>query len=97
MLPIEAIAAELIRARAEIEAEYPIRLIGVFGSVARGEVREGSDIDVLATELPGLTLLDLGAVERRLGERVGAKVDLILEGGLKPSAKQSVMADLRPL
>jgi len=95
MLSIETITMELARARAEIEAEYPIRLIGVFGSAARGTAREGSDVDVLATERPGLTLVDMGAIERRLGQCVGANVDLVLEGGLKPVAKRSAMSDLR--
>src|SRR5947208_12268690 len=97
MLPIETITAELGKARAEIEARYPIRLIGVFGSAARGATREGSDVDVLAQDLPGLTLVDMAAIERRLAKFVGTSVDLVLEGGLRPLSKLSVMADLRRL
>lgn len=56
-----------------------IRRLSLFGSVARGEAGANSDVDLLAEFDPEarIGLFELGALERRLGELVGRKVDLL--------------------
>jgi hypothetical protein len=83
--------------RPSVEDRYPIRLLGLVGSAARGEMREDSDIDVLAESLPGLTLFKLGAVSNILEDALGRHVDILLADGLKPRILEDVRRDLRPL
>ena len=67
--------------------------VRVFGSVATGQDRQGSDIDLLFTMNQPLSLLELGALERRIGELVGAPVDLVPEEALRPDLRQRVLAE----
>lgn len=88
-------AIETIRAH-----EGELRALGVagctlFGSVARGDARPGSDIDV-AVRLDAarrVTLFDLAEVNHRLEAMLGTRVDLVSEGGLKPHFKARIAAD----
>lgn len=80
----DEIVATLRRERAMLSFRYPIHRIALFGSWARGEAREDSDVDVLV-EVDGsigLRFVDLAAdLERALGRRV----DLVSRRAVKPS------------
>lgn len=54
--------------------------IRVFGSVARGDARPGSDIDLLIDVKPGTGLLELGAIEDELTAALGRRIDVITSG-----------------
>lgn len=54
----------------------------MFGSVARGEADESSDIDLLVDFEPGRTLFDQSRLERELEELLGVDVDVISSGAL---------------
>lgn len=58
------------------------RSIAVFGSVARGEDTEASDVDFLVEFDPTSSLLDLIHLEEALGTLLGTRVDVISVGGL---------------
>ena len=75
-------------------AAHGIRNLRVFGSVARGEDRPDSDVDLLADLPPGLSLFGLGRVEAELGDILGTRVDLIPAGDLKPGVRARVQRDL---
>ena len=53
--------------------------VDLFGSVARGEARSGSDVDLLVDFLPGndVGLFEMGALKEDLEERLGCRVDLV--------------------
>ena len=80
--------------------EAELRAMGVsglslFGSVARGEARPDSDVDV-AVRLDAarrVTLFGLAEVNHRLEAMLGTRVDLVSEGGLKPRFKARIAAD----
>lgn len=59
-----------------IAAEHGASNIRIFGSVARGEAKPYSDIDVLVDFQPGRNLLDLGALQMDLQELFGRPVDV---------------------
>jgi len=63
----------------EIASRHGIRNIRVFGSVARGESTESSDLDLLVDLEPGRTLLDLGSMLLDLEELLGCRVDALTE------------------
>jgi uncharacterized protein len=75
-------------------AAYGVQNLRVFGSVARGEDRPDSDVDLLADLPTGLSLFGLGRVEADLEAILGARVDLIPAGDLKPGVRARVKPDL---
>ena len=69
----------------------------VFGSAARGEDKDDSDLDLLVDALPGTTLFDLGDLHHAIEELLGIKVDLKTPGDLPVQFRQKVVADARPI
>jgi uncharacterized protein len=78
-------------------AAYGLRNLRVFGSVARGEDRPDSDVDLLADLPPGLSLFGLGRAEADLEAILGTRVDLVPAAGLKPGVQEHIEDDLIPL
>ena len=94
------LAMELRRRAGDIRrvvAESGGSHVRVFGSVATGQDRPESDIDLLFTMNHALSLLELGALERRIGELVGTPVDLVPEQALRPDLRSRVLAEAGPL
>jgi uncharacterized protein len=75
-------------------AAYGIQNLRVFGSVARGEDRPDSDVDLLADLPPGLGLFGLGRAEADLEAILGTRVELIPAADLKPGVRERVEHDL---
>lgn len=78
--------------------EQPLRERGLsslalFGSVARGEARPDSDIDVLVDVAPNirLSLVDLVAVKNFLEDRLGRRIDVVTKEGLDPGVRDRVL------
>lgn len=74
-----------------------VKRIGVFGSVARGDANEESDIDLIVEFSQRMSLLHFAALERRLSEAMGRKVDLLTEAAISPYLRQQIMDDLQIL
>jgi uncharacterized protein len=70
-----------------------IRNIRVFGSVARGDEHQGSDIDLLVDVDDGVGLVALAGVARELGDLLGAPVDVVPANSLKRAIRANVLAD----
>lgn len=79
--------------------EQPISYAGVFGSFARGEEDQDSDIDILIRLKPNNTfsLFDLVGLQSELTDRIGRKVDLFTENGIDKYIRKYVMRDLRTI
>ncbi|MBR0274768.1 MAG: nucleotidyltransferase family protein [Prevotella sp.] len=82
-------------------AEYfktqPVLKAWLFGSYARGEEREDSDVDLLVKfdrSIP-IGLFAYLRIHRELEEKLGRKVDLVEEGTLRPAAQSTANRDLR--
>ena len=72
----------------------PIK-IGIFGSVARGEDSEQSDIDILYQLKDSIGIFNLVRMKDDLEERLNKKVDLVSERYLHPKLKPDIMNDLK--
>ncbi len=79
-------------ARQDLESRYPVTRIALFGSYARGEQREDSDVDILVDVEPsiGLRLVSLADELERL---LGVHVQLVTSRAIKPAAKPLVEAE----
>ena len=75
----------------QIAAKRGARNVRVFGSVARGEADDQSDIDFLVDMEPGRSLLDLGGLLMDLQDLLGRNVDVVTERGLKPRIRERVL------
>lgn len=71
--------------------------IRVFGSVARGEAGENSDIDFLIRTLPNCGLLKIGGFYVGLEDLLNCKVDVVNENSISPYLKDSILASAKPL
>ena len=78
-------------------AKYGARNVRVFGSVARGEADDTSDIDLLVELEPGRSLLDLGGLQYELERVLGHRVDVVTERGLKERVRLRVLKEAVPL
>ena len=69
----------------------------VFGSVARGEATESSDIDFLVEFEKGRTLVDLAGLRLDLCEILDRDVDVATRGSLHPKLRDAILRDLVPV
>jgi uncharacterized protein len=81
----------------DIAARHGARNIRVFGSVARGDNRSDSDVDLLVDVEPGRTLLDVTALEQDLQELLGRRVDVLTKASLSPYLQQRILAEAASL
>lgn len=87
----------LIESRREqvlaLAARRGITSIKVFGSMARGDGNEESDVDLLVTLAPDASGLALGGLVVDAQELLGRRIDVITEAGLHPAMRVRVLAD----
>ncbi|MGH2494948.1 MAG: nucleotidyltransferase family protein [Ktedonobacteraceae bacterium] len=67
--------------------------VRIFGSVARGEADEKSDIDILVDLEPGRSLFDLGGLLMDLQDLLGHRVDVVTERGLRERIRDRILKE----
>ena len=96
-MPIE----ELVRTQREnilrTAARYGAYNVRIFGSVARKEADEQSDLDLLVDMEAGRSLFDLGGLLTELEELLGCPVDVVTEKGLRDRIRDRVLREAIPL
>jgi predicted nucleotidyltransferase len=90
---LKAKREEILRLCAAFGARNP----RVFGSVARGEADERSDVDFVVEMEPGRSLFDLGGLQYELERLLGRPVDVVTERGLKARIRDRVLREAVPL
>lgn len=96
MRPSEALAIQRERILA-IAAAHGASNLRVFGSVATGADKEGSDIDLLVDIGPGISLFEYVGLQLDIQEALGVRVDLCTEEELHPRLRARILAEARPL
>jgi predicted nucleotidyltransferase len=89
----EEILERLRTGRPALQREFPLQRIALFGSVARGEATEDSDVDILVDVDPSIGLGFVTLAER-LEEMLGRKVDLVSRRAVKPLLWQEIEPEL---
>ena len=72
---------------------FGVKRASLFGSLARGEDREDSDIDILVEFEAGKSLLDLAGLKIELEEVLGRRVDLLTFNSLHPLLKDKILKE----
>ena len=72
---------------------YGIKKAGLFGSCARGELREDSDIDILVEIEKDISLLDFVGIKLEIEESLEKKVDLVEYSTIKPLLKERILSE----
>ena len=80
-----------------IAAHHGARNVRVFGSVARGEDRSDSDLDLLVEMEDERSLLDLVGLEQDLEALLQRKVDVLTDESIHPALRQRITAEARAL
>jgi len=93
--------AERLRERREeileIAASHGAHNVRIFGSVARGDDRPESDVDILVDLEPGRSLFDLGGLLMDLQELLQCSVDVVTVEGLRDRIRERVMREAVPV
>lgn len=80
-----------------LAASHGARNLRVFGSVARGDSDQSSDLDLLVDMEAGRSLFDMGGLLMDLQDMLGCKVDVVSEKGLSPRIRERVLGEAVPL
>jgi len=77
--------------------KFKVREIGIFGSVVRGEQKQGSDIDVLVDFADDADLFDFSGLGLFLEEKLGQKVDVVPRRALRKEIRDTVLKEVVPV
>ena len=88
----DQVLQRLSEVRAEL-ASLGVRSLDLFGSVARGEGRAGSDVDLLVQFESPVGLFHFFRVQRRLEEILGCRVDLVMRDAVKRQLRDRIFAE----
>ncbi|HKI04227.1 MAG TPA: nucleotidyltransferase family protein [Thermoanaerobaculia bacterium] len=81
----------------DLATRHGARDVRVFGSLARGEGNEGSDLDLLVTLGEGRSLLDIVGFKQDVEDLVHRPVDVVTERALSPYLRERVLSEAVPL
>jgi predicted nucleotidyltransferase len=73
-----------------IRREFGVRRLALFGSTARDEARDDSDLDILVDFETGPTFLSFMGLRAFLQDHTGRKIDLVTQDALKPRMRPVV-------
>jgi predicted nucleotidyltransferase len=97
MVTLETLRSERRGEILHIAERRGARNLRVFGSVARGEANEDSDLDLLVTWEPGRSLLDHAGLAQDLQELLGVKVHIGTENSLHWYVRDGILREAMPL
>ena len=96
-IDVNQIRLLILERKDEIKEKFKAEVIGIFGSYARSEEKEGSDIDVLVRFGEEASLFDLVGLGYYLEGIFKVPVDVVSERALHPMMKDDVLRELVPV
>jgi len=94
MMDREQLVSKLTKHLGEIRSRYHVKYLGIFGSVARNDIHDGSDVDVLVDFQGSADFDGYMGLKFRLEELFGMPVDLVTRKGLREEIRPYVDKDL---
>jgi hypothetical protein len=91
MKNLNEISKKLVSLKRELHERYAVSKIEVFGSYARGEQLEKSDLDVLVEFDRTIDLLDLVGLEMFISEQLGVKADVVPKRSIRPELRDIIL------
>jgi predicted nucleotidyltransferase len=91
---VDEVISLLKKEKVFLKKKYKVNEIGVFGSYARGEQEEDSDIDILIDKDEAIGLLKLANLQNYLSSLIGIKVDLVIKKSLKPQIGKNILKEI---
>ncbi len=93
MKTLKAIKLILAKNKQHLLEDYPIKSLAIFGSYARKEQKEDSDLDLMVefNGKIGIRFIDLAD---EIEQEVGLKVDLVSKNGIKPKYLQLIQQEM---
>ena len=88
------ILSSLRTVKGDVVRDYSVKSLGVFGSVARDEQTDESDVDLLVEFSRPVGFVTFMRLEHFLSDRLGKQVDLVTPDTLKPVIRQDVLAEV---
>ncbi len=79
----------------ELRSDYMVSRLGIFGSFARGEETESSDIDILVEFSESVDLFHFIRLQNYLAELLGRRIDLVTPDALKPMIKDRIIGEVQ--
>lgn len=92
MVTLQTVLAKLAADRGRLQS-FGVKSIAVFGSVARGEAREDSDVDLLVEFLRPVGLFEFARLQEHLAGLLGTPIDLVTPGGLRATMRDRVLRE----
>jgi hypothetical protein len=89
----EQIISTLRQLMPKLRETYRVKTMSVFGSVARGQEEETSDIDVLVEFEEDADLLHMAGLGAALEEELGRRVDVVSARALRREIRDSVLSE----
>jgi uncharacterized protein len=80
-----------------LEEQYHVKTLEIFGSYARGEHSQKSDLDLLITFSQPYSLWELLDVKEFLTTKLHLKVDLVPKDSIKPMLKEQIIQEAIPI
>ena len=80
--------------RDEMNRDYGVAAIGIFGSYVRGQANPGSDIDILVEFDKPVGFFKFLELEEKLAAWLGAPVDLVTKAALKPYIGKQILKEV---
>ena len=94
MKTLEEIKTILKKHEKELKEKYYVKEIGIFGSYARGEAREGSDIDILVDFEKPIGFFRFLELEEYLSNLLGVKVNIVSKKALRPFIGENILREV---
>ena len=76
-----------------LRKEYHIKKLGVFGSVARGQEKKNSDVDIIVEFVSPIGFFEFVQLEKKLQKIFKKRVDLVSKKALKPTIKKQALKE----
>lgn len=90
-LPDESVIDKLRSMHGQLNKDFGISKIGIFGSYVRGDYNKNSDLDLLVEFDRPTNLFEFSRLKRFLTNQLGIQVDLVTPGALKPLIKDKIL------